>query len=52
MSLLKLSPRTDAKTHWSHLNIFLCGKRKAKSGEKLECRGVGGGSGEGGAGGS
>ena len=37
--------------HWSHLNNFLCGKRKVKSGEKLECRGVGGGSGEG-AGGS
>ena len=34
MIFLKLSPRIDVKTHWSHLNYFLCGKRKAMSGEK------------------
>ena len=35
MIFLKLSPIIDAKTHWSHQNHFLSGKRKAKSGEKF-----------------
>ena len=28
MSLLKLSPRIDAKTHWSHLNHFCVARGK------------------------